>query len=207
MDRRFPLHIHYSWKPPRNIRKHTKEEFAALRQEMHVEVTGNNIPPIVPQFHQMRLPKYVMEVLKSMNITKPTSIQMQCIPAILCGCDLVGISPHHSGKLLAYVLPLFLFAVEEELKLKVISCEGPLVLVVCSSREAASEVYSVGIAVLSRVDIYAAQSRAVQRNESSTPHHSLLQRRVEDRPGETASERHPHRCRHVESDKRPSREQ
>lgn len=142
-DTRFPSHIHYSWKPPHNIRKHTPAEFAALRQEMRVEVTGRDLPPIIPQFHQMRLPKFLQNLLQSLSLTKPTSLQMQCIPSILQGRNILSISPHHSGKHLAYAIPLFLFSMEEEMKLQVLSNEGPIALVLCSSRDAASTAYSV----------------------------------------------------------------
>lgn len=108
-----------------------------------MEVTGRNLPPIIPQFHQMRFPKFLQNLLKSLNLTKPTSLQMQCIPSILQGRNILCVSPHHSGKHLGYAIPLFLFSMEEEMRLQLISNEGPVALVLCSSRDEASAAYSV----------------------------------------------------------------
>ena len=47
------------------------------------------------------------EGLAKINITMPTKIQQQVIPAILKGVDIIGRSETGSGKTFAYLLPLF----------------------------------------------------------------------------------------------------
>ena len=47
------------------------------------------------------------EGLAKINITTPTKIQQQVIPAILKGVDVIGRSETGSGKTFAYLLPLF----------------------------------------------------------------------------------------------------
>ena len=81
---------------------------------------------------------------------------MQCIPSILQGRNVLSISPHRSGKHLSYAIPLFLFSMEEEMKLQLISNEGPIALILCASRDAASTTYSVVSVRLFEIDLYAA---------------------------------------------------
>ena len=45
--------------------------------------------------------------LQKINITTPTAIQQEMIPAILKGIDVIGQSETGSGKTFAYLLPLF----------------------------------------------------------------------------------------------------
>ena len=45
------------------------------------------------------------EGLAKINITTPTKIQQQVIPAILKGVDVIGRSETGSGKTFAYLLP------------------------------------------------------------------------------------------------------
>ncbi|XP_003366432.1 Pre-mRNA-processing ATP-dependent RNA helicase PRP5, partial [Trichinella spiralis] len=45
--------------------------------------------------------------VKKYNYEKPTPIQAQAIPAILCGRDVIGIAKTGSGKTLAFLIPMF----------------------------------------------------------------------------------------------------
>jgi len=60
----------------------------------------------MPSFNDFSLQTTTRAVLAQMNITEPTPIQSQAIPALLAGSDLVGQSPTGSGKTLAYGIPL-----------------------------------------------------------------------------------------------------
>ena len=57
-------------------------------------------------FHDFVLQPATRAVLANMDITEPTPIQVEAIPALLAGNDLVGKSATGSGKTLAYGLPL-----------------------------------------------------------------------------------------------------
>lgn len=48
------------------------------------------------------------------GIKKPTPIQIQGIPLVLSGRDMIGIAFTGSGKTLVFTLPLILFALEAE---------------------------------------------------------------------------------------------
>ncbi len=60
----------------------------------------------MPSFQDLRVQPTTLAVLTSMEITEPTPIQVEAIPALLAGRDLVGQSATGSGKTLAYGIPL-----------------------------------------------------------------------------------------------------
>ena len=60
----------------------------------------------MPTFNEFNLQPATREALASMEITEPTPIQAEAIPALLAGNDLVGQSATGSGKTLAYGVPL-----------------------------------------------------------------------------------------------------
>ena len=74
------------------------------------------------------------------DITKPSPIQMQGIPAVLSGRDLIGIASTGSGKTLAFVLPAVMFCLEQEVRLPFTANEGPYGLIVVPSRELAKQI-------------------------------------------------------------------
>jgi ATP-dependent RNA helicase DeaD len=60
----------------------------------------------MPTFNEFNLQPATREALAIMEITEPTPIQVEAIPAMLAGNDLVGQSATGSGKTLAYGVPL-----------------------------------------------------------------------------------------------------
>jgi ATP-dependent RNA helicase DeaD len=60
----------------------------------------------MPSFHDFLLQPATRAVLANMEITEPTPIQAEAIPALLAGNDVVGQSATGSGKTLAYGIPL-----------------------------------------------------------------------------------------------------
>ena len=52
----------------------------------------------------------------------------------------IGIAYTGSGKTLVFVLPIIMFALEQETRLSFVSNEGPYGLIVCPSRELAKQV-------------------------------------------------------------------
>ena len=60
------------------------------------------------------------------HITKPTPIQIQGLPALFSGRDVIGIAFTGSGKTLTFVLPMIMLALEEEMNMPVEAGEGPL---------------------------------------------------------------------------------
>lgn len=60
----------------------------------------------MPSFNDLPLQPVTRATLASMQITDPTAIQAEAIPALLAGNDLVGQSATGSGKTLAYSIPI-----------------------------------------------------------------------------------------------------
>jgi ATP-dependent RNA helicase DeaD len=60
----------------------------------------------MPSFNDFTLQPSTRVAIANMNITEPTPIQLQTIPALLAGKDVVGESATGSGKTLAYGIPL-----------------------------------------------------------------------------------------------------
>ena len=83
-----------------------------LLKKYHILVEGENIPPPIKSFKDMRFPKPFLEFLESKNIMKPTPIQIQGLPAVLSGRDLIGIAYSGSGKSLVFILPAIINALE-----------------------------------------------------------------------------------------------
>ncbi|KAK9748800.1 hypothetical protein RND81_02G082000 [Saponaria officinalis] len=62
---------------------------------------------------------------------------------MLSGRDMIGIAFTGSGKTSVFVLSIIMVALQEELTTSIVSGEGPFVLIVCPSRELASQTYEV----------------------------------------------------------------
>ncbi|GAB2214436.1 hypothetical protein Droror1_Dr00018782 [Drosera rotundifolia] len=131
------------WKPPLAIRKMSKKRCETLRKKWHIIVEGDDPPPPIYKFKDMRFPEPILKKLKEKGIVKPTPIQVQGLPVILSGRDMIGIAFTGSGKTLAFVLPLIMVALQEEVMLPIVPGEGPFGLVICPSRELARQTYEV----------------------------------------------------------------
>lgn len=90
----------------------SEDEHQRIRDRLHIDCSGNDLPPPVPSFRTMRLPAATLRALQADGIAKPTPIQAQGLPAVLSGRDCVGISYTGSGKTLVFALPLVLMALQ-----------------------------------------------------------------------------------------------
>ncbi|KAH9998988.1 P-loop containing nucleoside triphosphate hydrolase protein [Russula vinacea] len=138
-----------SWVPPRYIRARSEEKIQKIRATHHIIVDGEDIPPPIDSFEaeahslnkDMKIPQPLLKFLKSKRITAPTPIQLQGIPVAFSGRDMIGIAFTGSGKTLAFCLPLIMLALEDESKLPFVRGEGPIGVILCPSRELASQTY------------------------------------------------------------------
>jgi ATP-dependent RNA helicase DDX41 len=131
------------WTPLKKYREMPEEESHSIREKFFIEVNGEDCPAPIKRFEEMRLPKGLLEGLKMKGIQRPTQIQMQGLPVILSGRDMIGIAFTGSGKTLVFGIPMILTALELELKAKVQSNEGPFGLIIAPSRELAHQTYEV----------------------------------------------------------------
>ena len=110
-----------------------------VRRRKNILVEGTDPPPPLKNFADMKFPRGIHNGLDEKKIEKPSPIQMQGIPAILYGRDLIGIAYTGSGKTLVFVLPIIMFCLEQEKRLPFSSGEGPYGLIVVPSRELAKQ--------------------------------------------------------------------
>ncbi|TYZ58610.1 hypothetical protein PybrP1_004357 [[Pythium] brassicae (nom. inval.)] len=132
-----------TWTPPRAIAQMTSAECDAVRKKWHILVEGEDVPPPIKSFESMRFPPAVLAALRAKNIERPTPIQVQALPCILAGRDLIGIAFTGSGKTVTFCLPLVMLALEEETKLPIVGHEGPFGLIIGPSRELMRQTFDV----------------------------------------------------------------
>jgi len=132
--------IKTSWKPPQCILNLPKEYPILLREKLCITVEGENVPLPIPSFEAMKFPKGILVGLQKKGIKSPSPIQIQGLPTVLSGRDMIGIAFTGSGKTLAFVLPIVMFSLEQELQMPFLSNEGPYGLIVCPSRELAKQI-------------------------------------------------------------------
>ncbi|CAF0764395.1 unnamed protein product [Adineta steineri] len=135
--------IQTSWRPPRAVLQMSEERHQRIRQMHNIMVEGENILPPLIRFEDMKLPVGVLNALKEKKIMVPTPIQMQGMPSVLHGRDLIGIAYTGSGKTLVFAIPIIMFCLEQEKAMPFTRFEGPYGLIICPSRELARQTQSV----------------------------------------------------------------
>uniref|UniRef100_A0A8C9H0T3 RNA helicase n=1 Tax=Piliocolobus tephrosceles TaxID=591936 RepID=A0A8C9H0T3_9PRIM len=131
------------WTLPKKYKNLKKTYVDKIRNIFYIDVNGTDIPPPIKNFEDMKLPKPIIKALKKKKIAKPTQIQMQGLPVILNGRDMIGIAFTGSGKTIVFVIPLIMLSLEGELRCPIVEGEGPLGLIVCPSRELATQTHNV----------------------------------------------------------------
>ncbi|XP_071793452.1 probable ATP-dependent RNA helicase DDX41 [Asterias amurensis] len=129
------------WLAPRCILHMGEARHDRVRKKLHIIVEGDVVPPPIKHFREMKFPKSIIYGLKKKGIMHPTPIQIQGIPVVLSGRDMIGIAFTGSGKTLVFTLPLIMFCMEQEKKMPFIKNEGPYGLIVCPSRELAKQTH------------------------------------------------------------------
>ncbi|KAJ9113833.1 hypothetical protein QFC19_000026 [Naganishia cerealis] len=136
-----------TWRPPHYIRSRLEAENVAIREQNHILVEGDAIPPPITHFADMKIPAPILKYLKIKGINDPTPIQIQGIPTAFAGRDMIGIAFTGSGKTLAFTLPAVMAALEMEARLPFQKGEGPVALMLCPSRELARQTYEGCVAI------------------------------------------------------------
>ncbi|XP_064604084.1 probable ATP-dependent RNA helicase DDX41 isoform X2 [Liolophura sinensis] len=135
--------IKTGWRPPDYISEMSEGRHERVRKKWHILVEGDEIPPPIKTFREMRFPKPILNGLKRKNIVRPTPIQIQGLPTVLSGRDMIGIAFTGSGKTLVFTLPLIMFCLEQEKRLPFLKNEGPYGLILCPSRELARQTFDI----------------------------------------------------------------
>lgn len=136
-----------TWRPPHYIRNLSAEEQQAVRDKYSIIVEGNDPPPTIENFADMKIPQPILDYLDNKGIKRPSLIQMQGLPAAFAGRDMIGIAFTGSGKTLTFTLPAVMQALDMESKLPFVKGEGPVGLIICPSRELARQTFDGCVAM------------------------------------------------------------
>jgi ATP-dependent RNA helicase DDX41 len=143
-DTKYTRPMPSTWTIPEYMRTIPESTFETIRNEWHMQVQGNDVPPPMKRFSDMRLPTPILHYLQEVKlITKPTPIQIQGLPVALAGRDMIGIAFTGSGKTLTFSLPLVMMALEEEFRMPLLPQEGPIGIILAPSRELARQTYDL----------------------------------------------------------------
>ena len=133
--------IKTTWTCPKYIAALPESVHVETRAKWHILVDGKDCPPPIKSFREMKIPSCIISQLASKNIIRPTPIQVQALPALFSGRDVIGIAFTGSGKTLTFTLPMIMYSLEEEMNMPLQGGEGPIGLVLCPSRELARQTY------------------------------------------------------------------
>ncbi|RUS23508.1 P-loop containing nucleoside triphosphate hydrolase protein, partial [Jimgerdemannia flammicorona] len=88
----------------------TQEEVHAFRKQQRIRVYGTDVPNPFRTFDDLasryEIRAYLRQNLTNAGYDMPTPIQMQAVPIILHGRDIMACAPTGSGKTLAFILPI-----------------------------------------------------------------------------------------------------
>lgn len=87
-----------------------RQEANAFRNAHRIYVSGSDIPDTVAKFEDLKtsynLPSYILKNIATVGYKEPTPIQMQAIPLMLHGREVLGCAPTGSGKTAAFIIPI-----------------------------------------------------------------------------------------------------
>ncbi|CEJ86017.1 Putative Pre-mRNA-processing ATP-dependent RNA helicase PRP5 [[Torrubiella] hemipterigena] len=127
------------WVEPAELSMLSEQELADLRLELDgIKINGKDVPKPVQKWAQCGLTRQTLDVIEGLGYEKPTSIQMQALPAIMSGRDVVGVAKTGSGKTVAFLLPMFRH-IKDQKPLK--DGEGPVGLIMTPTRELATQIH------------------------------------------------------------------
>ena len=98
------------------------------------------------RFEELKLKRQFLNAMEDLGFSAPTPIQVQAIPKILAGQDVIGVAQTGTGKTAAYVVPLLQ-------KLKGRQDGAPRIVVLVPTKELALQVHSAVLDFASHTDI------------------------------------------------------
>jgi len=131
------------YSPHPDIQQMTSEQVTALRQQYHIECKCNgkqddSIKPVA-SFAYFAFDEKLMDIIIEQNFERPTPIQMQALPCLLSGRDVMGLAKTGSGKTAAFLWPLIPHILAQD-KIEA-GFDGPIAIILSPTRELASQTY------------------------------------------------------------------
>ncbi|ROT37345.1 P-loop containing nucleoside triphosphate hydrolase protein [Sodiomyces alkalinus F11] len=127
------------WVEPAELSNLTEAETNELRLELDgIKVSGKDVPKPVQKWAQCGLTRQTLDIVADLGYEKPTPIQMQALPALMSGRDVIGVAKTGSGKTMAFLLPMFRH-IKDQPPLK--DMDGPVGLIMTPTRELAVQIH------------------------------------------------------------------
>lgn len=86
------------------------DDVNGFRNKLKIRVRGDNPPPPETSFNQMKIDQSIKSIIltniEASSWKEPTPIQMQAVPALLIGRDVLASAPTGSGKTAAFLIPI-----------------------------------------------------------------------------------------------------
>lgn len=133
----FEKNIYVQLREITQMKDHEVEAFR--RTNGDIRVRGKNCPRPIKEFTQCGLSDALLKQLTKRGCLQPFPIQMQSIPALMAGRNVIGVAETGSGKTLAYLLPMIRH-VQMQPPLSKHSDTGPIGLIIAPTRELAQQI-------------------------------------------------------------------
>lgn len=126
------------WFEPYELSQMTEAEVQELRLDLDgIKVSGKDVPKPVQKWSHCGLTQPLLNVVDNLGYEKPTPIQMQALPVIMSGRDVIGVAKTGSGKTMAFLLPMFRHIKDQE----PVNDDGPIGLILTPTRELATQIF------------------------------------------------------------------
>eukprot|EP01084_Bolivina_argentea_P292684 503231_1 len=128
-----------------DITNMTETQVDALRQKHNIFVTSSSKSLTlddcrpVESFAYFGFEDRLMDVIITQNFSQPTPIQMQALPALLSGNNVMGLAKTGSGKTAAFVWPMIPHILDQDALEQ--GFDGPIAMILSPTRELASQTY------------------------------------------------------------------
>src|SRR3569833_1751457 len=127
------------WIEPHELNELTEAEVTELRNDLDgIKVSGKDVPKPVQKWSHCGLTRPILDTVDRLGYEKPTPIQMQALPVIMSGRDVIGVAKTGSGKTMAFLLPMFRHIKDQD---PVKDNEGPIGLILTPTRELAVQIH------------------------------------------------------------------
>lgn len=134
-----------NYQEPSSIANQPRNQVQQMLQAHEVEVKGSHIPKPFSTYDQLQpiLGSTLLRNIESLGWSMATSVQRQAVPIGLAGRDLFVVSPTHSGKTGAFLIPLLVHCVSLSQRDYGKRRAGPYALLLAPTRELCSQIEAV----------------------------------------------------------------
>mmetsp|Transcript_44756 Transcript_44756/g.74572 ORF Transcript_44756/g.74572 Transcript_44756/m.74572 type:complete len:403 (-) Transcript_44756:66-1274(-) len=114
-------------------------EVNECRRQMDIRVMGSDVPKPAKTFEQLPFDETLLAAIRKHQYEKPTPIQVQALPVILSGRDVIGLAKTGSGKTAAFLFPLLVHIMDQP---ELSKGDGPIGIICAPTRELAQQIHS-----------------------------------------------------------------